>query len=191
MRSSILLKELASTVRSIIQTTENSFSGLSEHEMNWKENATRWSMLECFEHLNRYSRFYHAQFEKVIASSLPQSSDVDAASTWLGKKFINMMHPKNTKKQKTLKHMDPLNSSLGLGVLEEFMAHQKNLLAILEQASRVDLNKAKVSVEFLRLLKMNLGDALQFVIVHEQRHLQQAQGVLSKLRPHSEGILKV
>jgi hypothetical protein len=86
-----------------------------------------------------------------------------------------MMHPGNTAKQKTFARMNPVHSSsLKKDVIERFLDNQKELLLLLNDAAKINLNKASIPVEFLRLLRMNLGDAFQFVIVHEQRHLRQA-----------------
>ncbi len=75
--------------------------------------------------------------------------------------------------------MNPSGSSLDKSVLEKFLAYQSDLDAIVGDAASVDLNSTFVPVEFLRLLKMNAGDALMFVVVHEQRHIRQAKNVLA------------
>jgi uncharacterized damage-inducible protein DinB len=64
-------------------------------------------------------------------------------------------------------------------------------LEILSASGRVNLNKIGVPVEFVRLLKMNLGDALQFVIVHERRHALQAIAVLRRTHHTPERALKI
>lgn len=184
MKSSQLLSSLADNVQSIITDVENEFLVLDEKVLNYKSTPERWSILECFEHLNRYNRFYNEKFEQRIATSSQSKSD-EATSSWMGRKFIAMMHPDNKKKIKTVKNMNPmlgLASKLDRSTLHEFLKHQHALLRILDSAKRADLNRANIPVEFFRLIKMRLGDALQFVIVHEQRHLIQARNVLSVLK---------
>jgi hypothetical protein len=177
MNSKQLLQTLRENVNAIAATVNTEFVFLEDIEMNFKRSPESWSILECFEHLNRYSRFYNPQFEKAIATTSFNVPAEEATSTWIGKKFIRMMHPETIRKSNTLKHMNPLNSRLDKSVLDEFLIHQSALLALLNKAERVNLNKVKIPVEFLRLFKMNLGDALQFVIVHEQRHVMQAKNV--------------
>jgi hypothetical protein len=92
----------------------------------------------------------------------------------MGKKFIAMMHPDNKKKHKTFARMNPSHGSLKKEVIERFLKNQEELLDIVNEAAKIDLNKASIPVEFLKILRMNLGDALQFVVVHEQRHIRQA-----------------
>jgi hypothetical protein len=99
-------------------------------------------------------------------------------STWLGRKFIRMMEPDNTKKQKTFRRMDPSNSVLTIDVIREFLNHQNGLAQTIRLAGDKDLNQRAVPVEFFRLLKLSPAEALQFVIVHQQRHFLQLERIL-------------
>ena len=151
---------------------------MPEKILNWKETPKKWSILECLEHLNRYSIYYNAEIEKSILRAFKSdNSGVEAKSTWLGNRFIKMMHPDNTAKQKTFARMNPASSALNQSTLDKFLQHQNELLRLLQKASDVNLNKTSIPVEFIKLLKMNLGDGLQFVIVHELRHINQAKRV--------------
>jgi hypothetical protein len=177
MKSRTLLSSLRENVEAIVVAVKNEFIFLDDTQLNFKGSPESWSILECFEHLNRYNRFYNHQAETAIANTKFNVPAEEAVSSWIGKKFIGMMHPNTIKKSKTLKHMDPTGSLLGRGVLDEFLIHQSKLLGLLEEAEQVNLNKIKIPVEFLRLVKMNLGDVFQFVVVHEQRHLLQARNI--------------
>jgi hypothetical protein len=194
MKSSQLLSSLEDNVQSIITDVENDFLGVDETVLNYKSSPDNWSILECFEHLNRYNRFYNEKLEQAIANSSQKKNEDEARSSWLGRKFIAMMHPDNKKKIKTVKTMNPmlgLQSKLSRSTIHEFLKHQHALLRILNSASRADLNQSTIPVEFFRLIKMRLGDALQFVIVHEQRHLIQARNVLFAASKIHDPALKV
>jgi hypothetical protein len=72
-------------------------------------------------------------------------------------------------------------------VLAEFRQHQEQLLQLLARAAHADLNRKAVPVEFFKLLKMRTGEAFEFVLVHEQRHMQQALRVKAGLPVASLG----
>lgn len=184
MTSNELLATLHRDVLTIIDAAKE-FELLPDSALNWKERPEKWSILECLEHLNRYSSFYHAELRKAIARTAPRRDKYTARSTWMGKKFIAMMHPDNATKHKTFKRMDPIHGQLKRDVLNSFLKNQDELINIINDATTVDLNKASIPVEFLKILRMNLGDALQFIIVHEQRHIRQAQAI----RPRTETFL--
>ncbi len=190
MTSKELLVKLRQDVSAII-VNATEFELLSEADLNWKEHPAKWSILECLEHLNKYSLFYNAEMKKAIARATPSQNSLNAKSTWMGKKFIAMMHPDNLTKHKTFARMIPAEGSLRKEVIERFVRNQREFLDILEKASDVDLNKASIRVEFFKLLRMNLGDALQFVVVHEQRHIKQANALRSNAETFLTPALKI
>jgi hypothetical protein len=57
-----------------------------------------------------------------------------------------------------------------------FIAHLENLLALCRKARWKKLEKSSVSTSIASCLKINAGDALGFVIVHNRRHLRQVEG---------------
>ncbi|KUG06080.1 DinB family protein [Solirubrum puertoriconensis] len=173
MNANTFLQQLQAAVRRLQQTTEAELAPLSSEVLNYKSNAQSWSVFECLEHLNRYSRYYLPAFEKAMQH--PQRSSAEVGYSWLGKKSLEVVRPGNGKASKTVKHMNPAGSQLSRGVLEEFLQHQSRLLAVLAAAHTADLNRKAVPVEFFRLLKLRLGEALEFVVLHEERHVQQAQ----------------
>lgn len=156
--------------------------------LNWKNSPSQWSILECVEHLNRYNRYYNYELSQVV--NMASSGNAVNRSSWLGRKFIAMMHPSNLKKQKTMKHLNPIHSALNKNALQEFISHQHVLLNIIDSAGIKSIDKQSIGVEFFKLLRMQFFDALEFVIVHEQRHVIQIKAILQK-RSNQEAVLKV
>lgn len=189
MTSHQLLRELTGTVSEMIENVQENFLPLSDRQLGFKPDPSSWSILQCFEHLNRYNRFYNAEIKKRIDSG--ESVDQELRSTWIGKKSVAAMHPDNRKKQRTLRHLNPQQINPDRSVVDEFLGHQKELLDLLDRAKASNLNNVKIPVEFFRLLKMNLGDALQFLIVHQQRHFLQMSRIRERMAQLAEGYLRV
>jgi hypothetical protein len=62
--------------------------------------------------------------------------------------------------------------------IETFEKDQLHLLTILTQAEEVNLRKIKVPLSISKIIRLRLGDALQFVIYHNERHMQQALNII-------------
>lgn len=183
MTTSDFLAALQATVADLRTTVQTEFAPLAPALLNQRLAPTSWSILECLAHLNAYSRYYNGVFAWALARpAAAPVANTEVTYSWLGRKSVAMMHPTNLSKQKALKRLNPLGSQLGPEVLAEFDQHQARLLELLAQAERADLNRSAVPIEFFRLLKLRLGEALEFVIVHQQRHVQQAQRVRAALR---------
>lgn len=154
--------------------------GLGKDVLRKKPDRDSWSVLECLEHLNRYSQFYLAEFKRQ-ASKAANRKNADFTPGWLGSKSADYMLPKNgsvANKMKTFKSKNPaLDQSVNPSALEQFHKDQKELLALMEELKKSNLNTyAKTT---LPILKFKLGDALAFYINHELRHMVQIERTLS------------
>lgn len=183
MTATPFLAHLEAAIADLRATVHTQFTGLDPALLNQRPAPTSWSILECLEHLNRYSRYCNPAFTKALTTTAPVlSPPAEVTSSWLGRKSVEMMRPSNGKKSRALKHLNPLGSCLDCEVLTEFDRHQARLLELVAQARTANLNRKTVPVEFFRLLKLRLGEALEFVVVHQQRHVQQAQQVHAGLQ---------
>jgi hypothetical protein len=201
IQTEALLVDLANRTKQLIQEAE-SFKEQPEEVLNYKQDASSWSVLECLEHLNLYGRFYLPEIKNRISEHSRSSSPLTESDTrqshqtsvplpprrrkhepvfksgWLGNYFANSMLPKmKLNKMKTFRNMNPINSKLDKKVIEEFLSQQRELLQLLEDARKISLNKTRTSISISKLIKLKLGDTFRFVIYHNQRHMLQAKRI--------------
>lgn len=81
---------------------------------------------------------------------------------------------------KTLRSMNPIHSHLDKMVLDEFITQQKQIIALLNDAEQVDLNKTKTGISISGLVRLKLGNTLRFVVYHNLRHIEQAKMILNQ-----------
>jgi uncharacterized damage-inducible protein DinB len=195
MKTNEFLQQLLDATQQVKELVEQEILPLSDRELTKKISSTSWSILQCVEHLNLYSDYYIPAIRKSILTAEEKSikPTENFEFTWLGSKSIQSMQPQNKKKQNTFKNMNPVNS---LGVLDKrvmarFLRYQDELLALEERAAHVNLMKGRVPLEFFRLLKMNVGDSFQFLVVHQQRHVGQMLTIKQSLFTMPETVLKI
>lgn len=187
IQTEVLVTDLMNRTKQLIVEAE-ALKEKTEEQLNYKQHAESWSVLECLEHLNLYGRFYLPEIEKRIAEQLSLSSPSvplqrgNKASVfksgWLGNYFANSMLPKEKlNKMKTFKNMNPLNSKLDKKVIDEFISQQQQMLRLLEESRKISLNKTRTAISISKLIKLKLGDTFRFVIYHNQRHMVQAQRI--------------
>jgi hypothetical protein len=175
------LDQISQAVENQKHTAIAAFVPLELSLLNYKPAADSWSILECLEHLNRYSRYYNPVLAQAIAAQPGSSPQQTIGYSWLGKKSLEAVRPGNGKKSKTVRNMNPNNSQLGQQTLEEFLDHQTELLQLLNRAKGADLNKKVIPIEFFKLLKLRIGETLEFMALHQERHVQQALRVKKQL----------
>ena len=189
-----LLTDLTQRVEAIHQQAQNAFTNLPDMALSQSPQAGSWSVVQCLDHLNRYARFYLPEMESAIAQfkgATPQPEE-PVEFGMLGNKFISMIAP-GSKKMKTGKKLDPAATDPSeiitsqAATLKEFLEHQQTLLSRFEQAKHVNLNRVKVRVEVMRMVKFRLGACLEFLVLHEERHLKQALAALHHLEAQTVG----
>lgn len=171
-----LLQTLEDQVEAHLQTAVGTFQNLPENKLLLPAANGGWSVAQCLEHLNYYGNFYlpHVQNGLKKAESVPDS--VTFKSTWLGSYFTKMMNPTTGKKKmKAFKEYNPPENLDARQTVAEFIRQQEMLLTLLRKSHSADLNKIRIPVSIAKFIKLKAGDVFQFLIAHNERHLQQAK----------------
>ncbi len=180
----ILLNRLSALTQSFYAEVENNIAGFSEDELNTQLNERSWSAAQCIEHLNAYFRYYIPVFRgKMMNTRFTDPSDYFISSP-LGRavyRSVKLGKVKNVKRKlKSPKDYNPLvNKSLSTeNTIKEYLEHCKDFIVLLKEVESVDLRKTKVPLSLRPVVKLNLGDALLFMVYHNERHIYQAKRVL-------------
>ncbi|MCW3106054.1 MAG: DinB family protein, partial [Segetibacter sp.] len=152
----------------------------------------KWSLAQCLEHLNSYGHYYLPAMEKAIETAKQKgwSSQEKYTPGWLGDYFTKLMMPgtdeKKMKKMSAPANHSPVASLDSDKVLSEFIDQQEKLVSLLEQARKINLEKAKVSISIAKFIKLKLGDTFRFIIMHNYRHVLQAERALESAEKREE-----
>lgn len=185
MTSTDLLKEVRTITQNNLEVLKKKFMHLSNEQKNWKPSENAWNVQEIFAHLNQYANFYHDTFLNRINKTRFRDFKELYQSSPLGRSAWNSMKLGNAKNVKRkFKAARNYNPSIDASLLHEndiqlFENGQKDLLEIIDKANTVNIRKVKVPISMSKIIKLRLGDALLFVVYHNERHLQQAIHVLS------------
>jgi hypothetical protein len=175
-----LIDDLIERTQSIMNRVQE-LSKLTDQQLNWKPNAEKWSVLECIEHLNRYAEFYNPE----IAQRLKQAKSSKTGrfkSSWLGEYFAESMKPKEKlNRMKTFTAMNPNQVQLNRSIIDRVLNYQRELLELLSQSRSFDLQRTKTSISISKIIKLRLGDTYRVLIYHNQRHILQAEKVVTSM----------
>jgi DinB superfamily len=178
IQTHLLIEDLLNRTEKATKAVQR-FKELSIEQLNYKNSATEWSVLECIEHLNLYGDFYLVEIEKQILAHKGKAKSTVFKSGWVGNYFANLMQVKDgkVKKMKSPKDKNPINSALTPTTLDRFLKQQERLKSLLLQAQNVDLTKTKTAISLTRLIQLRLGDTFRFFIYHIERHVLQAERI--------------
>ncbi len=170
-----LLNHLENQVESHLQQAVRKYQNLSDENLLKPSESGGWGIAECLAHLNFYGDYYLPLFENRLKNSPDNVNDNSIKSTWLGRKCIESMNPETGKKKhKAFKAYIPTPNLDAKATVAEYINQQERMLKILRMAYVKDIQPIKIPISIAKFLKLNLGDALQFLVVHNERHIQQA-----------------
>lgn len=171
-----LLKSLEEKIDKHLEEAIHVFRNLNDDKLLQPATDGGWSIAQCLEHLNGYGRYYLPLIQKELKKNGGKSKD-HFKSSWLGKYSIRMMESEKNKLKAFKGHIPPkeLNSK---EVVAEFIRQQEGLKKILHSCRKSDLTGIRIPISISRFISLKLGDLLQFIIAHNERHLKQAKRLL-------------
>jgi hypothetical protein len=186
MTSVQLLQELIDKTEANRSFIKKSVIHMSSNQLNWQKNNQSWSINHVLGHLNEYAKYYHTEFKRKIEHTRftePLDSFVSSPlgkSAWRAMKLGNAQNIKRSFKSPKL--YNPLiNTSIATtDPSDEFIANQTVLIDLLNAARNVNLKKVKIPISISKIVRLRLGDALQFVIYHNERHMQQIKRIIEQ-----------
>lgn len=180
-----LLLDLKNITESNISLITKKCTHLGGNQIKWKPSKDSWNIQEVLSHLNSYSSYYHHLFIDKIQNTKFTSIKENFVPSPLGSsawKSMKLGRLNNIKRK--FRAPKSLNPSISPEIIDEestanFVKNQEQMITILKDAERVNLKKVKIPISISKMVRLRLGDALMFVIYHNERHIQQVKNILA------------
>ena len=188
MTQNELLDRLEQDLRAQLELVRATFNASDIQQLRRRpSDPRRWNALECFEHLNRSYNDYLPQIELAIhrakARKILSNGTQPIRYAWLGKQAIRWATSPASKRYKTLKRYNPLGGEVPDTALKSFLINTEKVLRLIQMSREIDVNRTKVRFAVIPMLKYRLGNLLEFMTTHVQRHVRQAQRVMEEVAP--------
>jgi hypothetical protein len=153
--------------------------GLPDAGLQWRPGDGKWSIVECFEHLNSGWRVLPKLDEKIaggrergLLGSGPFRTKL------LGEIYIRGVEPPvRVIRVRAPAKFRPRPSPPPAEVVPKLLGLQRELIERIRAADGVDLGAITMSSPISRRFKMTIGQWFRFLAAHERRHLWQANRV--------------
>lgn len=172
-------------LRSVGDDAMSSFGSLSADQLNWKPAPKSWSVAQCFDHLITTHSLYLPKFEQLATRNVEMSFWEKASpfSGFFGRFLIKGLDPTNLKPMKTTAKAFPSESEIGGDIIKRFVLHQARMMdAIIKLPSDVDPTKQIITSPLLGIVTYSLDDCFTVLVIHCQRHFNQAKRVTESER---------
>lgn len=168
------------TFAKVSQEAEKSFGNLTANQLNLKPSPERWSIAQCLHHLIVSNETYYTPLQKIIDGRHRNSfyQNIGFISRFFGSYLIKETGPVISKPMKNPPVFAPSVSDLPGTIVTDFLKHQQQLSALVQQLDKTDLNNTVISSPALGIITYSLKDMLTILAGHEIRHLEQAKQIL-------------
>jgi hypothetical protein len=156
--------------------------GLDDEAFRWRPEPRRWSMAECFEHMDVSLGLYLPAIDGAVERAKAQSwrcSPTPPRPGFLAKWFVGLLEPPPKRRFRAFGPFVPQQVRPLADALPRFLRSRDELLQRLRDAEGLDLQRAKLRSPAVPLLRFSLAETFAIVIAHDRRHLWQAQQVRS------------
>ncbi|MCL6259460.1 DinB family protein [Aquiflexum sp. TKW24L] len=156
------------------------FITLSVEKIHLKPNPETWSIAENFEHLITINRTYFPIFEKLKHGSFQGAfiSKFPYFSNLFGNMILKSVSDGGKKKAKTFPLWEPKLTTEDATVLERFQNHQEELKNWIKEMQPFLEKKTIIHSPANKLIVYSLEKAIDIIVAHEQRHIDQAKNLL-------------
>lgn len=153
--------------------------GLSERQFNWRSSSGRWSIAECFGHLNIIGSEILPLIDAAIGEARRHAwyRQGPLRVGFVGRRLIAATEPPvRSKRRARPEHVAAGDQAIDL-VVPALLDLNRQFGARVRAASGLDISRPKVAAFGAKVFRPNLYELLLVIAAHERRHLSQAQAV--------------
>jgi len=173
------LRELRRGFEEAAREARRIAEGLSAHQVNWRPAAGRWSIAECFGHLNMFGSEMLPVIDEAIflARSRGWCGNGPFRAGFVGRWLLKGTEPPVRRKRRALDQHVPRSDQDAKDVLSALVDLNGLLASRVEAANGLDVSRPKISLPGVRLFRLSLLEVFLFIAAHGRRHLAQARVV--------------
>lgn len=173
------LAEICRELQQIARDAET-FGRLDAQQLNWKPDATRWSVAQCFEHLVTANRLMLRGAVDALNPSRPRTmwQRLPFLPAVFGPMMVRSQAPENLRKFTAPAAARPATSDVAGDIVEHFIEQHRDAV---EEVSRLDggvANETIMASPFVRVITYSVIDGWRLMVAHDRRHLAQARRVM-------------
>ena len=179
--TTISLVDVRAELDAIAADAGAAFGRLDARQINWKADASRWSVAQCLEHLLTANRQMVEMADQALDATRGRTL-WQRLPIWpglLGRMLVRTQSPNATRRFKAPGKAQPAASALDTAIVGRFVDQQRELMAKLDASATRDLAGAVMASPFLGIVTYSVLDGWRLIAAHERRHVQQAKRVMA------------
>jgi DinB superfamily len=178
------VERLVYQLKVIRQEAEGLVVGMSGPQLDWTPEPGRWSVAQCFAHLNETNRKMADGMEASIQHGRQSNMTGEGPFVYgfVSRLFLRMIEPPVKRRFKAPAAFSAAPGQPWERIQAAWVATHDRLDDLLQQANGLDLARIKAQSPASNWLKYPLGMAFWIQTAHDRRHLWQARQIINDPR---------
>ncbi|MCO6495205.1 MAG: DinB family protein [Bacteroidetes bacterium] len=161
---------------------KKNFESLNSEQLNYKPNPNTWSIAQNIAHIIQVNESYYPTFNAILQGKHhnPKLAYLHFIPSFIGKSILQGVQPDRKKKIKTFPIWEPVFENKLDNIVIRFTEHQQELTLKIRAMTSLINNKIVISSPANKAIIYPLDIALDIIVSHEKRHLEQAREIIRK-----------
>jgi hypothetical protein len=177
--TTLSLAQVQAGLDAIPGDTQATFGALDARQLNWKPEATKWSVAQCLEHLLAANRLMALAAERALDGTQPRTvwQRLPGLPSLFGRLLIRSQAPQASRKYTASPLAQPAASDSAPDVVDRFLVQNREILGRLRELDESRAARAIMTSPFATFITYSVLDGVRLVLAHDHRHLEQARRV--------------
>ncbi len=177
--TTLSLTDVKNGLAEIAREAEATFGALDARQLNWRPDAARWSVAQCFEHLLTSNRLMLSSADDALNPAHPQSvwQRLPVLPGVMGRIMVRSQAPETTRKFKAPTPARPSSSDIGADVIQRFVEQHRDAVVRVAALDEGRAARTIMSSPYVRILTYSVLDGWRLMVAHDRRHFEQARRV--------------
>src|SRR5262249_8081749 len=149
----------------IARETQAIFGGFDARQLNWRPDAARWSVAQCFEHLLMANRLMFQAAEDALNSAAPRTlwQRLPVLPGVLGRMLVRSQAPSAARRFTAPPRAQPSISDIAADIIQRFVEQHCYAVARVQALDERDAARAIMTSPFIRVVTYSVLDGWRLV----------------------------
>jgi hypothetical protein len=170
--------DVTSALRDIATEAEETFGNLDGPQLNWRPDASRWSVAQCFEHLLTGNRLMYQAADAAMRNRPGLWQRAPILPSLFAQLLIRSQGPGGTRKHTAPREAQPTSSTIPDDVIQRFADQQRQLAEWVRTTDPRVVTRAIMVSPFVGIITYSVLDGFRLLVAHDRRHFEQARRVM-------------
>ena len=177
--TTLSLAEVRTGLDGLAREAQATFGAFDTRQLNWRPDAARWSVAQCFEHLLQMNRLMIQAAADGLNEKVPRTiwQRLPVLPAVLGRVMVRSQLPDSTRKFTSPSRGRPSNSDIAADVVARYVEQQRDAVMRLQAIDEHDAARAIMISPFIKVVTYSVLDGWRLIFAHGRRHVEQARRV--------------